>query len=281
MLCFVVLPSLADDEDFDIENVKTPTKLAELLPEGGIDAVDVEYWLLTKTTKDGFAWGSERYSFCTIKPIDGRLVFTVQYGYAGANGYHRMSSSAYTADGKLDTYEELMHSRGKIRRKLTGKVVEDELVIKTTIYNNDGQISHDGDTRKVALKDFEGAVPSHWIPLVMAYHVREGSLGYRFTSIDMSRSNERSDTVVEDIGTQNVEHNGKPANAHVLMSKRTVPNSRNKTELSTQYQVLENGEVMAMKTTSGTIRYNSERAASEKIIHQFALDLLQVEKAEE
>lgn len=260
----------AEDEEFDIEHVKTPLTLPELLPEGGVDAVDIDFWLLIKVTHDGKPSG-DRFMRWSIKPIYGHLVFTFQNGTAGNAKYHRMSTTTYSKEGKLVGYARVVHEHGRKSAEVVGKVVEGKLEITTTSFDKAGKALKP-TTETKSLEPLKSTVPSEWFSLVAAYHIRKGSLGYRFARTDLHFHFQHAETVIEDVGVEQVEHNGKKFPAHLLLGDRNFgKRKRDSAESKLQYLVLANGELMYMRNLYYGYEFLGRRATAEQIKSQFWL----------
>ncbi len=278
LLLMVVLTgsvAWAQEEEFDIENVPTPVLLKELLPAGGIDAVDVDYWLcMQMTDADGQVLGNQSYHHWSIKPVEGRLVFTYQMGYTGVNGYHKLRRSVYEADGSLVSYQDQMvRSTGSLRT-VTGQVVDDQLVLETTTDVEAGIQAPADQRRKVPLKVFEEALSPDWLPLVLAYHVRRGSLGFGYATVDVSRNNEKIQSAVENLGSEQVQVAGAMVDAHLLRVKKSI-DGKDDGQVNATMFVLADGSVWSMTNRTKKMRMDFRRSTAEEVSKEFSLDQVQ------
>jgi hypothetical protein len=257
---------LADDQPIeDIEDVKTPLTLPELLPEGGIDTVNVDYWIETKSLMNGVPRGRNSMTHWTIKPEKGQLVFQSDMHTVGANNYRRIKTTVYSSQGKLQSYRYRYYLRGRKMMVTEGEVEDNAVVLKTTRYDSDGNVQDVQQGKTLSLKPYEEAIPSEWQPLVFAYHIRKGSLGYRIDRADISRSNSGDTSLFEDVGSEQVEFDGKQARAHLLVGKRDNPaDSRSKQPSNVRYLVLPNGEHMSVQWEIGEYAYISKRISAEQ-----------------
>ncbi len=254
----------ADACEDDIENAKTPLTLPELLPEGGIAAVDFDYWMLTRSKKDGKPWGSESVTHYTIKADGDRLVFKNVKQSIGATTYRRVTTTVYTGQGKLVSYEYIYAPRGKKSMQYTGKVENDEFVIEAKRFDSEGNVTNVDRSKTLSLEPYETSLPVEWQPLVFAYHIRQGSLGYRLDRTDISRSNTQDQNQFEDVGIEQVQFNGKTLNAHLLIGNRTSERERRSRQpASLQYLVLTTGELMSTRFSIAEYEYISIRFSEE------------------
>jgi len=274
-VCLVALGPgvLADEPAIDnIENVPTPTTLAELLPEGGIDAVDVDYWLtMTMKTKAGQV-GNECYYHWSIKPEGDTLVFEFRYGYNGANARHTHRRTAYSAKGDVVGYREVTRfSNGETRTK-TGEVVGDEWVVKTTVSAIDGEV-HASDVSRSPAEREQGTVPAEWLPLILAYHIRNASLGYRYKTTNPVGQPFPEVNRAVDLGVEAVQVDGEDRRAHLLAIVREYEPNDHTTRI--KMLVTEAGEVLSMDSEADPYRMAYRRTTAEEVAERFGLELEQ------
>ena len=265
-----------DSELFDIENMPTPTTLAELLPEGGIDQVLFDDWMVTRYTgpNGGGLIAPERLEHRRAFPEDGRLVFetlTVSDPVNG-NGYRMTRRWVYSADLQLETYEQIMSSAARGDTRQVGTVEGDHFVIRQIEYAQNTEDKEDRAPRSIPLADLEGKILHHWRPLVYAYHLRNGSLGYDVELAHFLSVGSAYTIRIEDVGTQAVEVDGHPQEAHVLVASRTIGTGRHQREHVTQMLMLSTGEYVSSFQTGERYRLSSERITREEAIEMFALD---------
>lgn len=206
----------------DIENAATPTKLLELLPEGGIATLDVDFYL-AMGPGDAPGGGGEMVMRWSVKHVEDQLVFgMINRGGAGNDSSFVTKQEVYGKDGRLVSTDSHMRYGTFMNQQVVGKVVGDDLLIKTSnkveLNLPQGVELPDQDeeeVRKLSLKDYESSVPMSWMPLVFAYHIREGNLGYTFSSKDYEQDMVQHMTV-EEIGIQPMELGGKQVETHVL-----------------------------------------------------------------
>lgn len=266
VLWAVMLPAAGGGEPFeDIENAKTPTTLTELLPEGGIDAVDIDYLMYTRSLKNGKPRGRDDITHYTVKPVDGLLVFKTDQQSIGVRDSRRTITTSYTAKGELVSYQYNYYRHGYKMMVYEGWVQDGELIINTTRFNADGDAVAEFRERRQSLEPYETAIPVQWQPLVFAYHTRQGSLGYRFDRADLSRNNIGDENRYEDVGTEQIEVDGKKKQAHLLIGKRASERGRRYNEPETlQTLVLPNGEVFSRRFTIAECEYISQRITAQE-----------------
>jgi hypothetical protein len=270
LVVLLPVPTLADE--IDIENAPTPTRLTQLLPEGGIEAVQLESWSVTEMTgPNGRVFTSDTYTHWSYKVVEGQLVMQISMGRAMPHSYLTQQRFTYTAEGELVAYHEVRESRGNRTADLIGKVEGDELVIKP---NPEVGVLNENLSRerRIALKDFETHVPVVWAPLVHAYHIRSGHLGYSYATIDLTRSGEKISRSVEDLGTETIELQGDETDGHLLVENTTRERSGKKTTSSSQTMVLKNGSAIRSKSKNGRYAYLTKRVRFEDISEKFGLE---------
>lgn len=270
-------PKGADAEDVgeleDIENATTPRSLAELLPKDDKDWPE-PFWLIAemnrRTEMLSMGW--------SIKREDKDIVI----GLVVAEGGREKSSSAltYTADGKLKGYRMVQAWRSSTKT-IEGKVVGENLELTVTRDDHEGDIKK---TESIPLKDFEQGTLLHWSPLVAAYHIRKGNLGYKVGMI-FEPEDARVEAVlhVEDAGTEMVEHQGEQVEAHVLIIRAFDPDRRDGEAVDESRVVqmtmtfLKDGGFFAMHMKQGEMAVTAKLATQEEVIEAEG----EVEKKEE
>lgn len=272
LVILFVLPALADE--VDIENAPTPTRLVELLPEGGFDAVKLDVWTsTTMTMQDGRISPLNSYHHWSIKTDAGKLVIELALCRPMPHGSKTLQRFIYSADGTLEAYHELRESRGKPTADLIGKVEGDELVIKPNpevgILN--ANLSRE---RSVPLATFDTHVPVAWVPLVRAYHMRNGHLGYEYATVDLTRSNEKIKRSVEDVGSEQVEVAGESVLGHLLLEKIVREGKGKRQGVATESQALVQTNGAAFNGTSRQKRYTY---TTKRVSEEEARDRLGIE----
>lgn len=265
LLCPTVF---ADVAEIDIENAPTPTRLAELLPEGGIDAVHVEAWTITKATNKNIPIPSlDKYTHWLIQPVDGKLVVQIRQCYPEPRRSLTVQRYTYNAAGELEAYHEIRKMRGNLTADMIGKVEGDQLVIKPNPEAT-GLNANLSRERSVPLKTFETHVPIAWVPLVRAYHMRLGHLGYHYATVDLTRSAEKIEHTAEDVGEELLQIDGKEAAGHLLMetSQREArrKGSNRSPAVESQTMVLKDGGVVSSKSQQGKYAYTARRVSEKE-----------------
>jgi hypothetical protein len=268
-LLLIALPSLGEAEvETDVEDVPTPLVLAELLPPGGVEAVDVDFWIRIEASyKDRHI--DVRFMRWNIQPVEGQLVFTVQTGTAKSKLYNS-AKTTYTKEGELVGYEKVSYLGGKKTGAIAGSVEDGQLILKTTSYGAEGQATTGTDTK--SLEAFETTVPSEWFSLIAAYHFRKGSLSYSFARTDTAYHFQHADTDLEDVGTEEVQWEGKAYSARMLIGDRTFgKGKKDNPDSKLQYLVLPNGELMYTRNLYHGYKFLGYRVSKEAIEKEFWL----------
>lgn len=272
LLLVIASPAFCDDaaeQGLDIEDVPTPLTLPELLPPGGIDAVDIDFCLRIQASyKDKPV--DIRFMHWIVRPVDGELVFTVYNGTAGERKYHRAAKTTFSKEGRLTRFEQVLHEQGRLVSKRVGEPVDEGLLIKTTLYDAAGDIA-ETDTETRSLEALETSLPSEWFPLVVAYHLRKGSLGYRFARTDLHYNFQHAETRIEDVGTEEIELGGKPATARLLLGERTFGREDDRVDAKLHYLVLPNGEMFSMRTLYHGYQFLGHRVDPDRLKDEFWL----------
>lgn len=265
--------ALAEDVEIDIENAPTPTNLLELLPEGGIDAVDIEAWVVMKATHNKMPIPSmDRYSHWSIKPVDGQLVVQLRQCYPEPRRSLTVQRYTYTSKGDLVAYHEIRKSRGVLTADMIGKVEGDELVIKPNP-KADGLNASLSRERRVPMKTFETHLPIALTPLIRAYHIRMDHLGYHFATVDLTRNAEKIARTAEDVGTETLQIDGQEVVGHLLMetSQREAQRKGSSRALATQSQtmVLKDGGTISSTAKQSKYIYTTKRVPEKEARERF------------
>ncbi|MFK7789455.1 MAG: hypothetical protein AB8C95_08220 [Phycisphaeraceae bacterium] len=270
-LLLVSLPSVA--EEIDIENAPTPVGLLELLPEGGINAVQLEAWVIsTRSNRQGQVGTLGSYTHWSIKPVDGKLVVQMKQGWAPPRQFSTLQRFIYTAEGELDAYHEIRESQGKPTANMIGKVEGENLVIKPNPEVGVLNISLSRE-RTVAMETFATHVPVAWMPLVRAYHLQSGHLGYEYATVDLTRSSEKIGRSVEDVGAEIVTIQGKEHVAHLLLEQRSRKNRTNQqADGKSKTMVLSDGSTFSSVLKHGQYTFTSRRVSIEDVRKSFVID---------
>ena len=280
VLLFWALPLLAQvDVPADDENVPTPLTLPELLPEGGIDAVDVDFWLIIKVTYPGNRPSPDRFMHWSAKAVGDKLQFVVETGRAQKDKPHSLATTVYTKDGKFVSFHEISHENGRKTSETDGHVEDNELVLETTPFDEAGK-AQAVSVEKQPLKVLETTIPSEWFSLVAAYHIRHGSLGYRFGRTDIHYRFQHAETRLKDLGTEQVAFDGRDYPAHLLKGTRTFGQADSGDDAELVYLIRPNGEMMYMRTLYFGIEFVGRRATQAQVREQFWLPGPVAEKAE-
>jgi len=269
LLCLLLPATPCPAEpDLDIEDAQTPLALPDLLPPGGVEAVDAEFWMRIEASYKDRPMDI-RFIHWHIRPADGQLACTLESGTRD-NKLHSISTMTYTKQGKLKAYRSVAHLQGRKTSESTGEVVDNNLVLKSTTYDAAGKQTTRSETKSLAA--FEKTVPSEWFTIIAAYHIRRGSLSYRFARTDTAYNFQHADTFIEDIGAEQIEFEGKTYTAHMLLGDRTF-GTRNKTKPDSklQYLILPNGEMMYMQNLYHGYKFRGTRVTKESIQEVFWL----------
>ncbi|MEO0475368.1 MAG: hypothetical protein AAF085_05245 [Planctomycetota bacterium] len=234
LLSFCGLPARACDTNGNIEDVPTPTKLASLLPPGGIDALDINFWLIWSSPDDRGDKRDSMYMNWRVEARQGWLyiehIYGSDYGGRHEGGFHYRKRFKYTPEGSFDSYFAELHLGGGERQDITGKIIHDQLVLKTVHTKRWLVFKPTITERKIPLVTFEDTVPVEWMPLIIAYHIRNGSLGYKVDTLELA-TGETGLTLVEDMGTELYQYGAQLEIAHFLSIEIGVERgSRRRTE---------------------------------------------------
>jgi len=271
LLLSVLAAFHAGAQEHELEDVQTPLTLPELLPKGGIDAVDVDFWMITEITRDGRRALNDRFMRWSAKAVDGKLRFVIETGRADADKPHSFAETIYTKDGRFVSYHQVSSEHGRKVEETRGEVVNgDTIVMKTTSYDEAGEPTKTQTTSR-SMDFFKTTVPSEWFSLIAAYHIRKGSLGYRFARTDIHYRYQHAETKLKDIGTERVEVEGETYDAHLLKGTRTFGKPGRGSETELVYLMLPNGEMVYSKTNFIGMDFVSRRVGRDDVAERFWL----------
>lgn len=277
VLLLVAVPCGGEPEA-DIENAPTPLSLTELLPPGGIEAVQAEFWMRIEASYKDRPM-DVRFIHWHIRPVDGQLACTLESGTRD-NKLHSISTMTYSKQGKLTAFRSDAHLQGRKTSTTVGEVVDGQLVMKVTSYNAAGKGTTQPQTR--SLQAFEETVPSEWFTIVAAYHIRKGNLGYSFARTDTAYRFQHAQTSIEDVGTEEVQWGGETHTAHMLLGERVFGKRKpDKPDSKLQYLLLPNGEMMYMRNLYHNYKFLGYRASKKDIAKEFWLPPAVEPKAED
>lgn len=252
----------------EVEDVPTPLTLGALLPPGGVEAVDAEFWMRIEVSRQDRPMEA-RFIHWHIRGVQGQLVCTIESGRAESKE-HSIATMTYSKQGKLSSYRNVSHLGGRKTSDTVGEVLNNKLVAKTTTYDAAGNTSVNEQTRSLAV--FEKTVPSEWFTIIAAYHIRKGSLSYAFARTDTSYNFQHAETSIEDVGTEEVQWEGKTYTATMLLGERTFSKrQRDEPDSRLQYLLLPNGEMMYMRNLYFGYKFVGERVTKEAIAKEFWL----------
>lgn len=271
-LLMIVITLSAVCEEVDIENATTPTRLIDLLPEGGIDVVDIDAWTITTISgREGRGVTSETYTRSRIRSVDGKLVVELQTGRPAPHGMLTLKRFVYTAEGQLEAYYEIRESRGNRTADMIGRVEDGELVIEPNpeVGVLNANLSR---TRRVPMETFETHVPVAWLPLVRAYHIRKGHLGYQVNTVDLTRSADKITRSIEDVGSETIEVDGQAVTAHLLLETTSRERRGQTVTTSAQTMAQQNGALVSSQSKQGAYTYTTQRKAEQTVREKFGLE---------
>lgn len=194
--------------------VTTPTDLAELLGPDGLEGAQAESYLHMQVTGQ-VNDSSVMHWALTVQ--DGRLISTMRTLQSADSS--NVQRQVYTGDGAF--VESSSDFQSPDYKSSTTMVREGETVRVTSSSSFDGQPGgpEDSQVEVVDYQPMADALPTAWLPIVLAYHIREGH--EQFTTRMHDDPTGRSDFVqvftAEDIGTERVEVGGEEVEAHVMM----------------------------------------------------------------
>lgn len=241
----------------DADQAQTPTSLLELLPDGDINAVTLDFWMVSESKSDFEQAGFEQTSLIhySIQPIDGELVISMRHmEMDGSFGLH--TTINYSAEGQVVYYSRESDRLGSVEG-----VVEDGSLVITPVPDPDALPGDEQpETRTIPLEDIEGFVPHDLMPLVFAYHIRQGHTAYRCAIGDVSDSEDTGELVVEDLGTETVELDGEQHEAHRL----SLGFEHEFGESNLDAVVLDNGAWFSLFMKMDNYSMNSYRVSAEE-----------------
>lgn len=248
----------------NIEDAPTPLSLARLLPEDGADAVDIRYWLIWGEKYDGSASGTVGYRYVSIRGEGGKLaVQVVTFSRDETDDAGRLRL-VYDKSGRLESYDQSWKTSSGRYSGVRGSVRGGFLRLT--------------DQDPIPIESLEDRVVFECLPLVFAYHIRHGHLGYRFQTREMSWLEHPApqvdyQTSLEDLGVESVDFDGQSHDAHVLRLKyRSRYRGSNEVYRCTgQVLTLPNGEVMRWSVDYDEMTYRARRATVDEVAERFGI----------
>jgi hypothetical protein len=262
-------------EPIDIENAPTPIRLPSLLPDEGIEGVAIDAWTKTTTYRNGVKSGSaEAFRHWLVGKWDERIVVETTLAYAGNSGMRVTQRFTYSLPGELESYREIRIHRGELRTDMIGRIEGDEMVIKV---NPDAKEKHPelklqlNRERRIPVKVFATHVPLAWMPLVRAYHIKNGHLGYVYKTIDLTRNAEKITHSFEDVGSERLAWEDGEVVGHLLLgsSENEMPNRSSTSQV--QMMVTLDGVTFRSDSTREEWRFLTERISAEQAIERLGM----------
>lgn len=275
-LCTPLLSSaLPADGIEDIEHVPTPTRLPELLPPGGIDAVDIGFWLIFATPDEDGAPSDSMYMYWSVEPRLGRLYIEHIYGSnrggREGSGFHYRKRLIYSRRGEFLSYTADLQLGAGHRQSITGKLDADQIVLTTINRRGHTGFKQHVSERSIPVSTFNDAVPVEWMPLVIAYHIRHGSLGYDLTTLEFA-TGQMGQTRIEDLGTELYQHAAELHNAHFLGVDIRVAGQRTKRRETLKVLTAKDGNYFQIHYQEGsgtTVR----RSSIDEVVEVFGVEM--------
>lgn len=198
----------------------TPTNLIELLPEGGMAAAAMDFYLLMEVGAQGE--NQSMYMHWQIVPTEQGLSMRVGNGSAEEGGSSNNQVADYGPDGKLKSYLDRNSFGSDFSMEVTGTVEGDQLTLVTKTKQNipgvEGGHAEDQHT-VVDLKAFSDVVPTSWMPLAIGYHLRQENPSFQVRMADYGERYGTQIMTFEDIGTEMMDFRGEQTQVHVLIAK--------------------------------------------------------------
>lgn len=279
LLVLLAVPAVADGQDEGYS--PTPTALADLLPEGGIDSVDIRFGIIG--TFNQIDPPLPVYFYTTILGEDGRLVF--RYINGSQNGEEKQRDKGvviFNSDGLPVMHYSKNHGFVERTESLSA-AVDDQLVTFLHRKLNDRiAIPPDDEEppaferREVSLRYPEGRVPIEWRPLAFAYHLRRGTERFVVRFCYTDNSGDRLSEYVQAVGTRTLEIEGEQVKA-TAVKIRTLDESEageaKWRDSDVIYLYATDGRVLGFEYPEKHAGLIFQRATPEQIVKQFKLQL--------
>ncbi|MEM9416495.1 MAG: hypothetical protein AAGA29_13615 [Planctomycetota bacterium] len=260
----VAPPALAQDAAAVDEDIATtPTDLAELLGPDGLEGAAGEFYL--RLHAPDFGGDVEGVMHWRIVVEDGRLVLTMNETQGHGVTVRRQ---VFAADGAF--IESSKHHTGSESTRFETAVREGDTVQMTR-----GRTTADWESEpREDVVDYEplvDLVPDAWMPIVLAYHIREGHEQFTFRMSEIYSRQSRYVEVVyaEHIGTEVIDVLGEEVEAHVLMV--TMHSERDGETLERpeavqemQMYVLADGSIVRMRMEMEGMTFSAEAISAEE-----------------
>lgn len=223
LACFSITATAAWAQDGP---ATTPTNIAELIPEGGLQKMD--FFLLME--EGNFDGPDATFIRWQIEAVDEGLALSINNTSPGEEGFTHMQQMVFSPDGKLKRCSSLMRGGGTFENRATGTVEGDTLTVVNT--NKDpgldglGGIPAD-NTDTIDLSAYDDVIPTAAMPLAIGYHLREETLAFEIRMADYGGRYGTQVMVFEDIGTEMMDVQGKQERVHVLVGKMSFEIAEN------------------------------------------------------
>ncbi|MFI4860032.1 MAG: hypothetical protein ACIAXF_05050 [Phycisphaerales bacterium JB063] len=242
----------------EVEYAPTPTDLAELLGEGGVETVDLDFYLSVTATNDNPNVPAPEPTVLhwRVRHVEGGIAFYT--GREASGGYRAHEEQVYSADGEFVSAQSETARQGSVA---TIEAVRDgDEVRVVNRYTAAGTINEPSE-ETFPYRRVEDALPSCWMPLAFAYQLRAGHEAFEMRfSEGLDDGDWRMIAVMraQDVGTEAVEIGGETFQAHVLMITQTVEmvgeppeglpiNRANRPVQEMLWHVLEDGTIVRMR----------------------------------
>ena len=257
--------------DLSVNNgqyIETPTDLLDLLPDGGIEAVDIEEWMIFENQFAGRPV-ENFYRHITIKPDkQGRLIFESKAFRDISDRIYILKRVIYGSDGKLISVLERSYEGGELIYSFTASVQGDELVGQEF----DSTLPKTQNIVRISIDRFTSTLQNHLLPIVYAYHIRHDHKAYFFQTSRFSDDHDGSVCITEQEAKESVCLESQEQESHVLQKKtifkRSGPNP-SAYEITDYITVLSSGSIVEIRSESEHIKSRGRRATAAEVKELF------------
>jgi len=265
LLLAPVFATQGQEEDFNAEDAKTPKSLLELLPDDDKDWPKPFSFVFE--IED---WPGAMYMSWRIDREDKDIVIAMTSGESDRVTRTRVIYSEKDAFKGFTSREFI---RDAYEETKTGKVVgdKDEVTLVRDPLSSDRPSSEVKSS--IPIEKFQNAYLLEWVPLIVAYHARQGNVGYR---VKIKILEELDSVVVfnaEVVGTEQAEVDGSKQPAHLILVEAYPLNDEDaneaEPELKLSMRFLDDGGFLDASLTTERMKGEAKRVTEQEIKTRF------------
>lgn len=241
-----------------------------------------EFWVISENNGGGDHEFKDYLYWSFRQTPDGYIIETRASTHSDRQERDRLT---FDKKGRLKSYQYIAWSQ-TYKKTVIGHIKGDQWI--TAYRSGDSATDLDGAgwegaklwTKSDPYEEQVGlGLPIQCAPLVAAYHIRRGSLGYRLPWVrnTSGRFKVKGDAEIEAVGAERVEHAGEQLEAHVLRIAAGKPGTdihdqENRYAVQGSATFLPDGSPINMSIKSGDYKEMSQRATKQEVVGAFKID---------